>query len=156
VSSLDTYSSLSRGCHLCFDEIGRRMPISCRPAKCGCLLGASSFLRQSCIEPSWVVHPVRTVITWTMIGDISVVEMSMCCMTFLSQSLYMLQERTNQRAFTPFACDASPRDWWVVKKPGVQDHNAKNASAGAKQSIVSGNTYEKVCWPNPTCFFARI
>ncbi|CAL4977209.1 unnamed protein product [Urochloa decumbens] len=48
-------------------------PISCRPAKRGCLLGASSFLRQSCIEPSWVVHP----------------------------------ECSNQRAFTPFACDAS-------------------------------------------------
>lgn len=45
-----------------------------------------------------------------MIGYISVVEMSMCYMTFLSQSLYMLQECTNQRAFTPFACDASQRD----------------------------------------------
>jgi hypothetical protein len=45
-----------------------------------------------------------------MIHDIIILEMSMCCMTFLFQSLYMLQERTNQRAFTPFACDASQRD----------------------------------------------
>jgi len=85
VSSPNTHSWLSRGCHLCSDETGRRMPISCWSAKCGCLLGASSFVWQSCIEPSWVVHPVRYLLDhdWQ---SINIMEMNVlydiCCYFF--------------------------------------------------------------------------
>lgn len=89
VSSPNTHSWLSRGCHLCSDETGWRKPVSCRSAKCWCLLGASSFLRQSCIEPSWMVHPVRTVNSWTMIGNLLTLWNWIYCVTFLSISLHI-------------------------------------------------------------------